>query len=164
MAAMFPHLAAACAEWTINTPWRQAAFVAQLAHESAELRYMEEIANGSAYEGRKDLGNTHPGDGRLYKGRGPIQLTGRANYEKATLALGVDLVNHPERAALPEVGFRVAGWFWDSHGLNSLADGGPLAFNAISVRINGRNKVTGEPNGKAQRDAYYAVARKVLGC
>src|SRR5207342_2210749 len=98
-----PYLNAAMAEAKINTPARKAAFLAQLAHESGELRYMEEIADGSAYEGRRDLGNTHPGDGRRFKGRGPIQLTGRANYERFGELLGVDLVNDPDQAAKPEL-------------------------------------------------------------
>lgn len=153
-----PLLTAAMSEAGISTPQRQAAFLAQLAHESGELRYFEELATGEQYEGRKDLGNVQEGDGRRFKGRGPIQLTGRANYEKASLALGVDFLTHPEIAAEPAHGFRIAGWFWKSHGLNTLADGGPLAFDAITKRVNGGT------NGKAQRDAYYATARKVLGC
>ena len=95
-------------EFEITSYLRKTAFLAQLAHESAELRFMEEIASGAAYEGRKDLGNTQPGDGKRYKGRGPIQLTGRANYKKFGDLLGLDLVNNPTIAATPEVGFRVA--------------------------------------------------------
>src|SRR5262249_20021786 len=128
-------LRAAIKEFDITTPKRQAAFLAQLAHESGQLRYMEELASGEAYEGRKDLGNTQPGDGKKYKGRGPIQLTGRANYRRAGKALGLDLENHPEKAATPEVGCRVAGWFWKTHGLNELADKGD--FKQITRRING---------------------------
>ncbi|MFT3711918.1 MAG: LysM peptidoglycan-binding domain-containing protein [Archangium sp.] len=150
-----PYLNAAMAEGGINTPLRQAAFLAQLAHESGQLRYFEEIASGAAYEGRRDLGNTQPGDGVRYKGRGPIQLTGRSNYTAASRALGVDLVNHPELAATPEVGFRIAQWFWNSRNLNSYADA--RNFDAITLRVNGGY------NGKASRDAYYARAKQVLG-
>ena len=149
-----PYLNQAMAEAHINTPKRQAAFLAQLAHESGEFRYMEEIASGSAYEGRRDLGNTHPGDGVRYKGRGPIQLTGRANYEAAGRALGVDLVDHPTRAAQPDVAFRTAAWFWNSRNLNSLADSGN--FREITHRVNGGY------NGEASRNAYYQRALSVL--
>jgi predicted chitinase len=152
---MLPHLNAAMQEAGINTPRRQAAFLAQLAHESGEFRYMEEIASGAAYEGRLDLGNTQPGDGVRFKGRGPIQLTGRSNYRAAGQALGIDLENNPRRAADPDVGFRTAAWFWNSRNLNSFADAGN--FDAITFRVNGGF------NGKASRDTYYARALQVLG-
>ena len=67
-------------------------FTGQLAHESDQFCAMEEYASGAEYEGRDDLGNTEDGDGRRYKGRGPIQLTGRANYAAAGRDLGLDLV------------------------------------------------------------------------
>jgi spore coat assembly protein SafA len=149
-----PHLNAAMAEAHINTPARKAAFLAQLAHESGELRYMEEIASGAAYEGRRDLGNTQPGDGRRFKGRGPIQLTGRANYAAASRDLGIDLVSHPERAADPDVAFRIAGWYWSKRGLNGLADSGN--FSEITRRINGGY------NGAADRVRYWERAKRVL--
>lgn len=98
-------------EGQINTATRQAAFLVQLAHESGELVYMEEIASGEAYEERKDLGNTQPGDGKRFKGRGPIQFTGRSNNRMAGKALGLDLETHPESVATPEVGFRTSVWF-----------------------------------------------------
>lgn len=149
-----PYLNSAMNEAGITTKPRQAAFLAQLAHESGGLRYMEEIASGAAYEGRRDLGNTQPGDGRRYKGRGPIQLTGRANYREAGRALGIDLENHPERASDPDVGFRIAAWYWQTRGLNGLADQGN--FREITRRINGGY------NGLADRERYWAVARQVL--
>jgi predicted chitinase len=152
---LMPHLNAAMQEAGINTPRRQAAFLAQLAHESGEFRYMEEIASGAAYEGRLDLGNTQPGDGVRFKGRGPIQLTGRNNYRAAGQALGIDLENNPARAAEPDVGFRTAAWFWNSRNLNAAADAGN--FDYITYRVNGGY------NGKASRDAYYARALQVLG-
>ena len=149
----------AMAEGSINTPLRQAAFLSQLAHESGELRYSEEIATGTLYEGRTDLGNTQPGDGRRYKGRGPIQLTGRLNYRAAGRSLGLELEEHPELAAEPTVGFRVAVWYWVTRGLNTLADRGTAeAFGAITRAINGGI------NGLAQREVYYRAARKALGC
>ncbi|WP_239469744.1 glycoside hydrolase family 19 protein [Archangium violaceum] len=148
-------LLAAMDEGGITTPARQAAFLAQLAHESGELRYMEELASGEAYEGRKDLGNTQTGDGRRYKGRGPIQLTGRSNYRAAGDALGLPLEQQPELAAQPDVGFRVAAWFWRSRELSALADAGN--FREVTRRINGGY------NGLDQREAYWSRARQVLG-
>ncbi len=153
-ARYLPYLNSAMAEAGINTPKRQAAFLAQLAHESGQLRYMEEIASGAAYEGRRDLGNTQPGDGKRFKGRGPIQLTGRANYEKAGKALGIDLVSNPTRAADPDIAFRIATWYWSSRNLNQYADAGN--FSAITYRINGGY------NGAADRNRYYATAMNVL--
>ena len=149
-----PFIQQAMAEFEINSYLRETAFLAQLAHESAELRYMEEIASGAAYEGRKDLGNTQPGDGKRYKGRGPIQLTGRANYTKYGGLLGLDLVNNPTLAASKEVGFRVAGQFWKLNGLNELAD--LQQFKLITKRINGGY------NGLDDRLKYYQRARKVM--
>ncbi|WNG52940.1 glycoside hydrolase family 19 protein [Archangium minus] len=149
-----PYLNAAMVEADINTPKRQAAFLAQLAHESDQLRSMEERNSGADYEGRKDLGNTHPGDGKRYKGRGPIQLTGRTNYRAAGKALGIDLENNPKRAADPDVGFRTAAWFWKSRNLNSYADAGN--FREVTRRVNGGY------NGLASREAYYKRALGVL--
>ena len=110
-------------------------FLAQLAHESGNFRYMEEIASGAAYEGRKDLGNTQAGDGKRYKGRGPIQLTGRANYRKYGQQLGIDFENNPEIVAIPSVGLLVACKFWFDNGLNELADKDDVL--TITRRING---------------------------
>jgi putative chitinase len=148
-------LNAAMREFEINTPQRQAAFLAQIAHESGELKYMEEIASGEAYEGRANLGNTQPGDGKRYKGRGPIQLTGRNNYRRAGAALKLDLEGTPELAAKPDVGCRIAGWFWKVHGLNELADRGD--FRQITRVINGGYR------GLDKREAYYKRAKEVLG-
>ena len=152
-----PHLNAAMREFGIASAVRVAHFLGQLGHESAGLLYMEEIADGSAYEGRADLGNVHPGDGRRYKGRGPIQLTGRANYRAAGAALGLDLEGNPFRAADPDVAFRSAGWYWRSRGLNALADLGDAGFDEITRRVNGGF------NGYEDRLAYYRRAKEILG-
>lgn len=127
-------------------------FFAQLAHESGNFRYMEEIASGAAYEGRKDLGNTQVGDGKRYKGRGPIQLTGRANYRKYGQQLGIDFENNPEIVAIPSVGLLVACKFWFDNGLNALADKDDVM--AITRRINGGT------NGLADRKAHLAKLRQ----
>lgn len=152
--AVAPHLNAAMAEANIDTPQRQAMFIAQLAHESGGFHYMEEIASGAAYEGRTDLGNTQPGDGERYKGRGYIQVTGRHNYTEAGQALGLDLVNNPELAAQPENAARIAAWYWESRGINAAADAGN--FTQVTRLINGGT------NGLADRQAYYERARAAL--
>jgi len=149
-----PFLNAAMREFEIANYLRASAFLAQLAHESAELRYFEEIASGKAYEGRKDLGNTQPGDGVKYKGHGPIQITGRANHAACGKALGLDLINNPTLITQPPNAFRSAGWFWDSRGLNALAD--QRLFKAITKKINGGF------NGLADRQKYYDRALRII--
>jgi predicted chitinase len=152
-----PHLVAAMREFGITTLRRAQMFLAQLAHESGQLRYMEEIASGAAYEGRRDLGNTQPGDGRRFKGRGPIQLTGRANYRTYGKLLGIDLERHPERAADPDVGFRIAALYWKRAGCNALADKGTLAaFKAVTKKINGGY------NGLDDRIRHWERAKKAI--
>ncbi|WP_395807199.1 peptidoglycan-binding protein [Archangium minus] len=136
---LLPHLNKAMTEADITTPQRQAAFLAQLAFVSGQLNLLEEPDSGEQYEGREDLGNVQPGDGPRYKGRGPLLLTGRANYRAAGKALGIDLENNPELAANPEVGFRVACWYWTSRDLNAVADQGD--FQEITRRYIGRDSV-----------------------
>lgn len=151
-------LNAAMAEFSINTPARQAAFIAQVAHESGQLRYTRELWGPTpaqvAYEGRADLGNSYPGDGLLYRGRGLIQITGRANYKTCGAALGLDLVLFPELLEQPMYASRSAAWFWQSHGLNELADVGDQV--KITRRINGGT------NGLAERLAFFELAKKVI--
>ena len=100
------------------------------------------------------LGNTQAGDGKRFKGRGPIQITGRFNYAKYGGLLGIDLIADPPRAAAPEVAFATAGLFWKTNGLNELADA--QQFVTITRRINGGT------NGLADRQQYYAKAQAVL--
>ena len=147
-------LNAAMREFHINTPVRQAAFLAQIAHESGELRYVKELASGAAYEGRASLGNTQPGDGMKFKGRGLIQITGRNNYYECGKALGVDLITNPELLETNDLACRSAAWFWASRGLNDLADKGDI--NRICRRINGGL------NGLSDRMAYYLKSCKAL--
>jgi putative chitinase len=152
-------LNAAMAEFSINTPLRIAAFLAQVGHESGQLRYVREIASGDAYEGRRDLGNTHPGWGRLYKGRGLIQVTGYFNYCVMEAALKIPCTAHPELLEQPDNACRSAAYFWTSHGLNTLADQGTeAAFLTITKRINGGT------NGWDDRLALYTKAKGVLKC
>jgi predicted chitinase len=149
--------------YEIDTPLRASAFLAQIAHESGELKFMEEIwgptAQQKKYEPPSDvasrLGNTQPGDGFRYRGRGPIQITGRANYQKYGDLLGVDLIGNPDLAATPQFAFSTAGLFWKLNGLNELAD--VQDFTTITKRINGGL------NGLAERERYYDIAKNVLG-
>lgn len=127
---------------------RLAHFMAQLAHESGSFRYMEEIASGAAYEGRDDLGNVKPGDGVRFKGRGPIQITGRANYRTFGRAIGIDIENHPEIAAVPSIGLHLALEYWKSRGLNALAD----ADNVLAIT----KKINGGENGLEDRKHHLA--------
>ena len=144
----------AMGRFDINSPERQAAFLAQVGHESGRLRYVEELASGRAYEGRADLGNSEPGDGVRYKGRGLIQITGRGNYAKASEALDVDFIGEPELLERPGYACLSAAWFWATHGLNELADTGD--FRKITRRINGGF------NGLADRLALWDDAKRVL--
>jgi predicted chitinase len=158
-----PHLNAAMRASGIGaTMLRTAAFVAQLAHESGEFRWMEEIWGPTPaqlrYEAPNDLalrlGNSEPGDGKRFKGRGPIQITGRFNYAKYGKLLGRDLVANPALAAAPELAFATAGLFWQTNGLNELADADD--FMKITRRINGGT------NGLADRQMYYVRAKAAL--
>lgn len=153
--SIYPFLMSTLDRYQINTPLRICHFMAQVIHESGSFKYFEEIASGEAYEGRKDLGNTHPGDGKRFKGRGLIQLTGRANYEAYSNDYGVDVVSNPEKVAHdPELAIDVAGWFWDKKGLNALADADDI--EKITRRINGGL------NGFKDRQAHLRRAKAIL--
>lgn len=155
-----PHIAAAMAEFDINTPQRQAAFLAQVGHESGGLHWTTEIWGPtiaqSHYEGRADLGNTQPGDGIKYRGRGLIQVTGRDNYRRIGDLLDAELETTPERLAEPELAARSAACFWAQHGLNELADVGD--FMRITRKINGGT------NGMEDRLVLWSDAKAVLVC
>ena len=148
----------AMAAYDIDTPARQAAFLAQVAHESGSLRYTQEIASGTAYEGRSDLGNTQPGDGVKFKGHGLLQITGRANHAACSQALFGDakvLTSYPDALSSPLLACLSAAWFWDSKKLNALADVGD--FDRITRRINGGL------NGLDQRREFWDRAKVVFG-
>lgn len=154
-----PIIMAAAEKWSIDTPLRLAGFVAQVAHESGRLVYVSELWGPTAaqarYEGRKDLGNTQPGDGSRFRGRGLIQVTGRANYRRAAEALGIDCEARPQLLALPEYAAESAAWFWTTHGLNALADARDIV--GMTRRINGGT------NGLADRQSLYRGACAALG-
>ena len=153
-----PALNTAMQRYQIVGTKRVAAFIAQIGHESGQLVYVREIWGPTPaqakYEGRKDLGNTVPGDGLKYRGRGLIQITGRANYAACGEALGLDLINQPELLEQPKNACLSAAWFWATNGLNTLADADK--FEAITRRINGGL------NGQADRLKLWSKAMAVL--
>lgn len=159
-----PALNAAMGKYAIITRLRMAAFIAQIGHESGQLRYVRELG-GEAYLAKYDtgrlaqrLGNTPEadGDGQKYRGRGLIQVTGRDNYEACSEALFGDsrLLVTPELLEQPVYASMSAGWFWQSRGLNTLADQGD--FEKITRRINGGL------NGWEDRQQLYRRALEVL--
>lgn len=184
-----PALNRAMLRWKIDSRVRTAAFLAQVGHESGQLRALSENLNYSAealvrtwpsrfdaqtaqayarqpekianrvYGGRMGNGPESSGDGWRYRGRGMIQLTGRANYRAAGQALGLPLEEQPELLEQPEHAVQSAAWWWAQHGLNELADAG--RFKDIGSIIN-----TGQPgrmpNGAAERQALYDIALRVL--
>lgn len=145
-------------EYGITGVLREAAFLATIAEESGELRFTREIWGPTPaqerYEGRADLGNTEPGDGFKYRGRGLISITGRKNYEEASDALGHDYVEDPAAMQMPCEATRTACWWWQKHGCNQLADIGN--FEGVTKRVNG-----GLTHFE-RRLAYYNKARDVL--
>jgi putative chitinase len=171
-------------QFDIDTPLRLSAFIAQVAHESSELTRVEENLNYSAerlvvvfpkyfptadtaiafhrnsemiankvYGGR--MGNTEEGDGWKFRGRGPIQLTGRENYTLCGNAIKRNLTEDPELLLHPLAGIESACWFWNSKNLNTLADHGD--FKTITKRINGGYI------GLEEREKYYGKAKHILG-
>lgn len=156
--------------YEINNTKRLVHYLAQVMHESACLRYTTEIASGAAYDtGAKAiaLGNTpeKDGDGQKYKGRGYIQLTGRANYKafsESDLCLE-DVLQYPEKVALFPLNQMASMWFWQTKGLNALADlddGGKVGEDIVR-RIT--QKVNGGQNGIAERLLYYRRFKKEYG-
>jgi putative chitinase len=156
-------LNAAMAEFEISTPLRVASFLSQIAHESGQLLYTKELATGIAYEGNIRLGNTQPGDGRLYKGRGLIQLTGRSNYTALMLALNLDCVEHPELIEQPVNACRSAGWYWQTNSLSKWADQDNNQAVSGVVNTGSPTRAPEKINGLAERMAFYKVAKEVLG-
>lgn len=133
-----------------NTEWWVAALMAQIAHETAQMSKSTEIGPDSyfdRYEGREDLGNVRPGDGRRFRGRGWIQLTGRYNYTKAGEALGIDLENNPEMAADPDIAMDVAIWYFEDRVMNRISN--PQNIKGITKAVNGGY------NGLGDRTQYF---------
>ena len=141
-------------KYQINNDLRLANFLAQIAHESDHFRTLQEYASGNAYEGRRDLGNVKKGDGHRFKGRGVIQITGRANYERYGRELGLDLVNNPDMALEPRVSLLIAAKYWEDNNLNELADKG----NTKQIT----RKINGGYNGLKSRLELVARARQAI--
>ncbi len=143
-------------EFEITTKPRFAAWIGNVAKESGELFYVREIHDGSNYEGRRDLGNTQPGDGRRFRGRGYIQITGRANYTRIASDLDIDCINNPELLEEMPLPWITAGYYWrhmSARGdLNLIADRGDFATTVLGVR--------GGPD--PDRHRFYNRAMEVL--
>lgn len=154
-----PFITAAMQEFDIETPAQQAAFLAQIGHESGGLRWTVELWGPTpgqvGYEGRVDLGNVQVGDGFKYRGRGLIQTTGRDNYKRTGFALGSDLETYPDLLSEPGMASRSAACFWQAHGLNEYADSGD--FERITRKINGGL------NGLPNRLRLWGLAKTALG-
>lgn len=142
---------------------RRAAWLAQVGHESGSFKYMKELSTGERYDVGQlalNLGNTpeDDGDGEFYKGRGPMQITGKTNYDLCGKALGIDLLKHPEILEQPMEGTLSAGWFWNLRNLSKWADMGTLeSFKKITKLINGGY------NGLDDRLARWNVSKAALG-
>jgi putative chitinase len=158
-----PFMQIACDHYQITQPLDIAAFLAQTGHESDRLLFTRELwgptVTQRSYEPpsqkASDLGNTQPGDGERFCGRGLIQITGRANYALAAVGMDLDLLNHPELLEQPANAAMSAGWFWWNNKLSAIALAGD--FVTLTRRINGGT------NGLADRQALYAAAKQVLG-
>ena len=162
-----PELDRAMAEFAINTPARIAAFLAQVAHESGNFKWLTELWGPTEaqkrYEGRADLGNTQPGDGFLYRGRGLIQVTGRRNYSALAAALGIPLLLYPERLAEPTLAARSAAYFWKSHGCNELAEHACSTFEHANYGFREiTRRINGGLNGYTERLALWERAKRAL--
>ncbi len=141
----------------IDTPERIRQFMAQIAHESGGLRWLKELDDGTAYEGRRDLGNTQPGDGPRFKGAGALQLTGRDNYEQFAKFIGDPKVMEGCDYVADTYPFTSAGFWWHNNRMNALVDAG-ASCREVSSRVNGRDPA----NGLDDREAYYAKACAVI--
>lgn len=148
-----------CPQVGITTPLRLAHFLAQACEETDRFKTLHEYwgptPGQKGYEGRADLGNVRPGDGFLYRGRGIFDLTGRANYHLAGVALSLPLETEPELAADPIIAVRVACDYWLKHGINAQAD----ADNVVVVT----RLINGGTNGLTDRETYLARAKTALG-
>lgn len=184
-----PALNRAAARWKIDSRLRLSAFLAQIGHESGQLRVLVENLNYSAealvrtwpsrftaqtaqayarqpekianrvYSGRMGNGPESSGDGWRHRGRGLIQLTGRDNYRAAGAALGLPLEEQPELLEQADHAAQSAAWWWAKHGLNELADAGRIQDIGSIINTGKPGRV---PHGAAERKALYDIAVRVL--
>lgn len=146
----------------------KASFISQLVHESKNFLAGEEIGGESYFLKYENIkGNTQPGDGARFRGRGFIQITGRFNYMKAGTAINEDLINKPELAAFPSIAAKIAVWYWTSGSdvnLNTLPDGSFYSHSLVSWKINCPNKAGCKINGLADRTLKLEKAQSVFRC
>ena len=162
-----------CPSYEIDTPQEYCHFLAQACHETDHFRTLREYASGKAYEGRKDLGNTEPGDGVRFKGRGIFQTTGRSNYLQLGMKKGQQdlFITTPELLEHPEYAVWSACEYWKTRGLcdaanhpdsdklkkkykGNIIEVSPVEF--ISITINGGY------NGIDDRKKFYSIAQGIL--
>lgn len=163
LAGLAPVLAEVLPSYGITTPRRVSHFLAQAAHETDGFNTLVEYGSENYFNKRygpqtdvgKTLGNTQPGDGARFRGRGIFQCTGRFNYAKYGKLIGVDLVANPKQAATVPNSVRIACEYWKAKGLNALADADNI--EAITRKINGGT------NGLKDRKAYLEKARAIIG-
>ena len=139
----------------INTPVRIRHFLSQISHESGGGRYKEELASGADYEGRSDLGNTQPGDGKRFKGAGYIQMTGRANYQAFANYIKDPKVMEGVSYVADKYPMTSAGFWWHNNNMNALCDSNPTV-DQVTKRVNGGY------NGLDDRKKYYARCCEVI--
>lgn len=124
-------------------------FISQCSHESGCGVWREELASGESYEGRSDLGNYYPEDGKKYKGAGYIQLTGRSNYTRfAASVLDPEILNQGAKYVAATYPWTSAGFWWFSNGMNEYCGGNPTV-EQVTLRVNGGY------NGLTSRKQYY---------
>lgn len=163
-----PYIEAAMAAYGIDqTPQRKFMFLANVGHESGGLHWLTELWGPTPpqarYEGRADLGNTHPGDGAKFKGHGLFQTTGRANHASARDRLRAkfpdlvvpDFEQEPEKLAEPQWAALSAADFVDREGLNAVADTGDFDGYCDRVNRGHKTRAVGDSNGYAERVALY---------
>lgn len=139
----------------INTPVRIQHFLAQISHESGGGRWKQELASGKDYEGRKDLGNTQPGDGPKFKGAGYIQMTGRANYQRFADYIKDPKVMEGVKYVAEKYPMTSAGYWWHSHGMNAFCDKKPTVEQVTRI-------VNGGVNGLEERKKYFIKCCNVI--